>query len=94
MRKAMSEDDICEYTVPFDDEHVRCDARESRESHGGRGVGGCEQRMEKNGSAEVVGDGFGFEYGQRRRGYQLTPIGDEDVQRAEDTHSCPGPPGL
>jgi hypothetical protein len=39
MRKAVSEDDICEYSVAYDDELVRCDARESRESRGGTGVG-------------------------------------------------------
>jgi len=46
MRKAVSEDDICEYTVAYDDELVRCDARESRESRGGTGVGGFERCME------------------------------------------------
>jgi hypothetical protein len=42
----MSEDDICEYTVAYDDEFVRCDAREGRESSGGAGVGGFERCME------------------------------------------------
>ncbi len=40
MRKAVSEDDICEYTIAYDDELVRCDAREGRESRGGTGVRG------------------------------------------------------
>jgi hypothetical protein len=46
MRKAVSEDDICEYAVAYDDELVRCDAREGRESRGSTGVGGFERCME------------------------------------------------
>jgi hypothetical protein len=46
MRKAVSEDNIREYTVAYDDELVRCDSREGRESRGGTGVGGFERCME------------------------------------------------
>jgi hypothetical protein len=46
MCKTVSEDDICEYTVAYNDELVRCDAREGRESRGGTGVGGLERCME------------------------------------------------
>jgi len=46
MREAVSEDDVCEYAVTHDDEFVRCEAREGRESRGSTGVGRFERYME------------------------------------------------
>jgi hypothetical protein len=63
MREAVSEDDVCEYAVAYDDELMRCDAREGRVGRGGTGVGGFERGVEQYGSAEVVGNGFSLELG-------------------------------
>jgi hypothetical protein len=46
MREAVSEDDVCEYAVAYDDELVRCEAREGREGGVGTGVGGFERGVE------------------------------------------------
>jgi hypothetical protein len=46
MREAVSEDDVCEYAVAYDNELVRCEAWEGREGCGGAGVRGFECGVE------------------------------------------------
>jgi hypothetical protein len=46
MREAVSEDDVCEYAVAYDNELVRCEVRKGREGRSGTGVGRFERGVE------------------------------------------------
>jgi hypothetical protein len=46
MCEAVSEDDVCEYAVAYDNELVRCKAWEGREGRGDTGVRRFERGVE------------------------------------------------
>ena len=84
VRETMCQDDVREYAVAYDDELVRREVGERR-----AGVGRLERGVERNGRAQVMGDGFWMQLGS----IVARVRHDEDVRGAKGTQPLMRRPG-